>query len=629
VKRALLSSILLACASAAALSQEFNVSASVNRTEMSLEDQVVLTVSVSGTGAGLPEPQLPPMPNFNVHGAGQSRNFTFVNGVMTNSAEYRYVLVPRFPGKAVIGPISASNGNTTRQTAPIEIAVLRHAPAGGAQPQQPPSQRPAPQAPLPQAAPPAQGAPQGGLPRGPGGFGPDLYVTAEVDRPHPYVNEQIVLTVRFYTAVPLMGNAEWHPPGTQGFLVEDIPPGQPRSIVEHGRRYSLSEIKLVLFPVQPGELTIGPSTIVCQVQQEMNVDPFSPDFFQRFFSQGLMQVQSKELKTKPIVLKVQPLPEAGKPSSFSGFVGRLRVKAEADKRSLKVGDALNFTLTVEGTGNLKSLADPQLPDMPQFRLYDTVSSVDIEKDAAGVHGSKVFKTVMVPKVSGRLNIPAIPVSFFDPSKRAYDTVETRPMDIDAAPGAAAGPTPVYVSASPGGTTITPLMQDIRHVKAPAGPGLGRLAAALSGASWLHLIALAVFVLSLASFLHRERLLHDPAGVRFRGALDKAEATLSRARDAQSADAQTSAGLLSEALAQFLADKLNCARSGLTLKQAQQIVKERFPGMPEGHLHQLKLLWEEIDLYRYAPSAPGGTGDAGQLIDGVRELIRAIDEEMRR
>ncbi|MBI5243914.1 MAG: protein BatD [Elusimicrobia bacterium] len=607
--------ILLLVFGAAARAQDFNITASVNQTQITLEEQVVLSVSVSGAGSGLPEPKLPAMPNFNVHGAGQNRNFTFANGVMTNSAEYRYVLVPRFSGRALIGPISAESGGVTRKTAAIEIAVLKHSPAAAPQPS-------------PQPPPQAHGARPQAQPRGPGGA-PDLFVSAEVDKESPYVNEQVILTVRFYTGVPLLGNAEWHPPATQGFLSEDIPPAQPRQVFQDGRRYNLSEIKLVLFPMQSGELTIGPSVIVCQAQQEMEVDPFSQDFFQRFFSQGLMQAQTRELRTRSITLKVQPLPEAGRPASFTGVVGQLRVKAETDKKSLSAGDALNLVVTVEGSGNLKALLDPKLPDMPQFRTYDTVSSANIEKDANGVRGSKVFKTVLVPKVSGQLKIPAIPVSYFDPVKRDYATAETRPIEIDAAPGAAQAPAPAYV-ASPGqGGTITPLIQDIRHIKEPRGFGPGRLAAALSRTLWIHLFPAAVFLAGLLSFLHRESLLQDPAGARFRRALDLAERAISEAREILPCDPQKAAGLLEEALTGFLGDKLNCPRSGLTIKQAQALIKKRFPKMPEGHLRQLKLLWEEIDLYRYAPSAPGGTGDASQFVDGVLQMIKALDEEMAR
>lgn len=603
------------------LAQDFNVSATVNRTQITLEEQVVLAVTVSGTSASLPEPKLPPIPNFNIHGAGQSHNFSFVNGVMTNSAEYRYVLVPRFPGRALIGSITATSGGTTRQTAPIEIAVLKHAPAQAAQPPSapapPPQQQPLPQA----AAPPQRGAP--GMPRNSSGFGPDLYVTAEVDKRNPYVNEQVLLTVRFFTAVQLMGNAEWRPPTTQGFLIEDIPPGQPYQAVEHGRRYSVSEIKMALFPAQAGELTIGPSSILCQVQQEMNVDPFSPDFFQRFFSSGLMQVQTKELKTKPIVLRALPTPVDGKPASFTGAVGRLRVSAEADKRSLKVGDALNLTVTVEGTGNLKTLGEPVLPETAEFKRYDTVSTVNLAKDGAGVRGSKVFKTVLVPRASGRLRIPAIPVSYFDPARREYATAETRPLEVEVAPGAAQAPAPAYVASSPqGGATITQLAQDIRHIHGPRRQGPVRWAAALSRSLWLHLLLSALFLLSLGSFLHQQRLLNDPAGARFRQALGKAEARLEQARGSP----QEAAGLLSDALSDFLGDKLNCPRSGLTLKQAQGLLRSRFPKMPDGHLDQLKRLWEEIDLSRYAP---GASGDAGHIIDGVGELLRALDEAMKR
>jgi hypothetical protein len=596
-----------------ACAQDFNVTATVNTTLASLEDRILLTVTVSGARNSVPDPRLPPIPAFDVHGAGKSNNFSFINGAVSSSAEYRFILVPRFPGKSVIGPIVVEDGGVSRQTAPIEITVLKRAPPQGAPP--------GASAPAPPAHPQARAA------RG----GPDLFVTAEVDKRSPFVNEQVLLTVRFYTAVPVMGNAQWKPPSAQGFMMEDIPPSQARQVVENGRRYSLSEIRVALFPAQAGELVIGPSSILCEVQQAMDVDPFSQDFFQRFFSQGgLSSVQRKELKTPPIALSVRPLPQAGKPPSFSGAVGSLRAGASVDKRKLRSGEALGLTVTVEGSANLKGIGGPPLPEMAQFRTYDTVSSLNLVKDEGGVRGSKTFKTVLVPKVSGKLVIPAIPFSFFDPQRKAYQTVETRAIELDVSPGDAQAPAPAFVSpGAQGGGSIRPMMEDIRYIKPRREPGLPRPVRFFAGNLAPHALPLSALLLSLAAFLYREKLASDPSGTRLRNARPKAERAIARARRALPGDPERCVELLSGALAAFLADKLDCPPSSLTGRLARLRIQERFPAVPEASLERLRSLFDEIELRRFAPADPKGDGDAGRLAEGVLGLVRALDEEMRR
>ena len=85
----------------------------------------------------------------------------------------------------------------------------------------------------------------------------------------------------------------------------------------------------------PGQLTIGPVAIRCQVQKQQRIDPFSSDFFDQFFSQGLAGVVTRDLRTKPISVTARALPSDGKPAGFTGAVGRFRIKADVRHLTLR------------------------------------------------------------------------------------------------------------------------------------------------------------------------------------------------------------------------------------------------------------------------------------------------------
>lgn len=609
-----LAALLLVPGSAGA----FSITASVNRTSVQIDEQIVLSVQVSGEAANLPDPQLPSMPRFNVHAAGRSQNFSFVNGKISSAIEYTYVLVPRMIGNATIPPVAidAGGGNILR-TDPIAVTVLRHDATGGA---------PAGAgAPGPQRAPPA-GAPPPGAPP-PGENSPDVFVTATIDDAHPFINQQVLLTVRFHTAVPLLGNIEWNPPATKGFLNEDLPPPPPQETVIKGRRYSVSEIQMALFPIESGPLTIGQSSIRCQVHRGMAVDPFAADFFNQFFSRGITTAEPKTLSTRRITVNARPLPEAGKPPGFAGAVGEFRLRAETDRSEAAVGDAINLTVTIEGKGNLKGLGEIALPELPQFRAYETVSSLNQSKDGTGVKGSKVYKTVLVPKVSGDIVILPIKLNFFDPKAEKYVSLQSDPIPLKIAPGqtAAAGATGYQAPAANG--AILPVTEDIRHVHdAMEVPTLHRLEAALAGAGWAHLFPLLLLFAASGFASHRGRSLQDPARWRARGALAKSRKRIREGRSER--DPQRATQMISEALTGYLADKFDRPASGLTLRQVLDLLKQNAPGLPAGHLEQLKRVWNELELFRFAPA---GTyhADPSSLADGVGELVRALDEELRR
>ena len=598
--------VLLAAAPAGAA---VSISASVNKTTVALNDQIVLTVTVSADAASLPEPEMPSLPRFNVHSAGRSQSMTYINGRISNSAEYTFVLVPRLIGNAVIPPIGANAGGQAAQSEPIAVTIVRPEEA----PQQDPQTSGGAAAPVR----PARGA-------RPGSGAAPVFVTAEVDKKNPFVNEQVIYTVRFHYAVPLLGNAEWSPPNTTGLLLEDLPPGGHQTASIQGRTYNVSEVKIALFPLTPGEKTIGKGSIRCQVQKGVEVDPFASDFFRQFFSAGLTMGEPVTLETSPIKMNVRPLPEAGKPVGFGGAVGRFKVTAAADKASVKAGDAVNLTFTIEGSGNLKALGDPTLPEMPEFRVYETVSSLNQSKDGNGVRGSKVYKTVVVPKVSGDLTIPAIQFHYFDPGQQRFVSAATHPIALQVAPGEAAqAPVGFSAAGQSSPAAITTLSEDIRHVRSrPGADGLSAAAAAVAQAGWLHALPAALLLISGGFASWRDRYEQDPVKARARRASRAAEERLARSRSVK--NLQESSALIGDALVGYLADRLAMPQSGMTMRQALELMKKRWPRLPEGHLEQVRRLWGEMERIRYAPTTVRDT-DIAALRDAVRELVKALEE----
>ena len=607
MKAALASLLLLLAAPSRA--QQVSISADVDKVSVALDEQIVLAVTVTGPQASLPEPQVPRLDNFSVYSSGRNQSISFVNGQVSSSIVFTYVLVPRFVGKGRIPPISITVGGQTAKTAPIDITVLKPG--------------------APSAAPPAaaQGQPNGrqAAPRaGRSNRRARVFVTAEVDKKKAYVNEPVTLSVKFYTAMALLGNPQYDAPRTDGFLAEDLPPERHGSATILNQPYNYSEIKTALFPAHAGKLTISPATVHCQVGEDTSVDPFAPDFIDKFFSGGLMQPRTIELQSDVLVVDALPLPDAGKPKTFSGAVGRFTVSAALDRTSTRVGEAVNLTVTVAGAGNLKAVGDPALPELASARVFDTVSTLNLDKKNDVVSGSKAFRTVLVPRVSGDMTIPPIAFSYFEPREAAYKTVTTQPLTLKVAP-APAGSAPVAAGPSPSAPEgLTSVTEDIRYLK-PAGgePAVDRLLAGLAGAGPINAIPLAVLLLAGAAELLRVRRESDPAGVRFRGARRAAEQRIAHAR--ATAQPQQAAALMAEALAGYLADKLGQPAAGLSLRRAQELLRRSCA--PET-LNMLKAVWEDLELQRFAPpsSADGASKTASDVLE---QLLAVLDKEIKK
>lgn len=145
----------------------------------------------------------------------------------------------------------------------------------------------------------------------------------------------------------------------------------------------------------------------------------------------------------PLGLVVRPLPHAGRPLSFSGAVGDLRVRADASPRALGVGESIALELVIEGPGNLALLDAPRLDLGGDFRVFGHVRERGPER--------VTFRYAVAPARAGALRLPPIELAYFDPEAGAYRTATTAAIEVSArqrAPAPALAPDPPPPSPSP-------------------------------------------------------------------------------------------------------------------------------------------------------------------------------------
>ena len=591
---------VLAVAATPAAAAAVTVDAELSRTQVALGDRFTLTVTVNG--ASLSSIRLPAMDAFNVYDSEQAHSVNFINGRMSSSSVFTYVLSPRQAGKFKIPPISVDGADPT-PALDVEVLSAGQSPAA---PAQSPATAVAPAAVAP--------APRPGRSR-------DILITATLDKPRVYVNQQATLTIRFLNGIPLIGNIGYNPPALTGFLVEDLPAGAGNTQVD-GRPYQYHEIKLALFPLQPGKLKIGSAAVQCMVPPRAGGTSMQ-DVFNSFLA--MASPEPVTVNTEPLTLQVDPLP-AGKPENFTGVVGKLSARAAADRTRVKAGDAVNLSVSVSGIGNVKSVPEPKKPDLPTLRFFETESSSVVEKKKDVVGGSKIFKTVVVPRVSGKALVPSYSFSYFDPETKSYALARTEALTLDVAPGAPdAAPAPAAAPTAPG---LTAYGDDIRYLKtSPARAPVSEALAAFADLGPWHAFPFAAFLGAVLLAWRRRAADSDPRGRRFRDALARADARLKEAAALPAAEGARSAALIGEALTGFVADKLDAPAAGLSLKSALDGLKALRHPPSDATLGKLRAAWEEADLRRFAPGAAGD--DAGRFARTTFELLETMDAEVRR
>ena len=115
--------------SALAAHAQITMTASVDKTNLSLDDELTLTVQITGASGNVLMPQLPSLPAFNVY----SREVSSMNINGQTSTVFRYVMLPRFPTQATIGAIRFTYNGQVYTTQPIQVNIYRRVPAGRGQ----------------------------------------------------------------------------------------------------------------------------------------------------------------------------------------------------------------------------------------------------------------------------------------------------------------------------------------------------------------------------------------------------------------------------------------------------------------------------------------------------------------
>lgn len=217
----------------------------------------------------------------------------------------------------------------------------------------------------------------------------------------------------------LRRNPEFVPPELRSVLAYDIREVvASRSIDIEGRSYEVHVFRRALFPVAAGRITIPPARLTYTV-------PLGSSFFSR--------EETRTLQSEAVSFVAIPPPIEGRPSTWAGAVGNVTLRAQLTSRAPRVGDPAVVTLSVTGAGNVHLWPRPTL-ELPWGSVVNGGERVIVDSLARGVRGTKSFDFLVTPTAEGRMIVPPVAYTFFDPAARRYRSVRSRPETLEVAEG---------------------------------------------------------------------------------------------------------------------------------------------------------------------------------------------------
>jgi len=575
-----------------AKSSDIELEVSLNRDTIGLDEQVILQITVNSSQRNLPAPRLPTLPMFKVYSQGRSSSISITNGVVNASFTYRYILTPQKAGTFPIEQVSIVHKNKRFKGNSVELTVINQ---GVATPKK-----------------------LEGSAKDPRGNSRDYFLEASVDKKNPYVGQQVTLTLKFYIAVQNYGSPELSEPSMTGFWSEVIGNKPVYFQRINNRRYKVSERKYALFPTQTGELTIGRAMISATIAtRRITRDPFS--MFGNVFGRG----KDITVRSNPVIVNVKALPAKQKPKDFTGTVGKFSITASADKRKVEVNQPVTVVFKITGVGNIKSVAEPAIPDLPDFRIYRASSSENTSRVNDKLGGTKIYEEVFIPSRPGDKTIPSISYNYFDPESRRYHKIRTKPIKISVIKpeGYVAAPRSPFQANN---ISIGDEARDIRYIKTELGDTqpIGRIPIFRPLFIAVNGLPLAILAGLIVIRKRREKLQADVGYARSRSALRMARKRLSKAHKLSKTETVLDFyAELNSALVSYIADKLNISPHGLTTDKIGELLSEREAS--EELIADLINIIRKCDYARYAPST-FEQEDIDDSLKTVEELMVGIE-----
>ena len=272
-----------------------------------------------------------------------------------------------------------------------------------------------------------------------------LFIEAFIDKKKVYQGEQILLTHKIFTLVPVSNLSVDKLSSYPGFwsinLLDNNQQLKQYNQEIKGKDYIVADLKReAVFAQKTGKIELPPMELSCVAKIPTNKkrtavnDPFFDSFFNDPFFNNAYQSIEKKLHTKPITIEVLPLPAQGKPSDFTGAVGEFNISSNIDQLTVKTNEAVTVKYTVSGKGNIDLIPNLIVQFPVDFEVYDPKISTNTRKGTSGVSGYKIFEYTLIPRSAGIYDIPKVSFNFFNTQAKRYEYKTTDAYKIQVEKG---------------------------------------------------------------------------------------------------------------------------------------------------------------------------------------------------
>lgn len=477
----------------------------------------------------------------------------------------------------------------------------------------------------------------------PGKKRPPVFLEAVVDKTEVWQGGQITYDLYLYRAnVNFLGAPSANLEDVlQPLGARKVDPAllskSPQIVTLDGNRYEkILGARYVIYPLEPGEITIPSVRLRAQVQASRRQG--SGDLFDQFFTfangQEIEQICGGPVVSQPIKVTVKPLPDVGRPpSSFSGAVGQaFNLDADLNKRQVSVGETFNLKLTIKGSGNLESIKQPDLKFPEWIEVFESDRKDNFTYRDDRFFGEVSYDYVLIARKEGKITLGPVEFSYFSSGDGRYVTLKQGPFNLEVKPDE--GQAMTYLQGKRKRIRVTG--EDFRHIRTvgvrmvdESTPAYGSITFwSVCAGPWFALLGL------VAKRRREDYLVRNPGVSQKIRAKGSVKTRLTHAEKLLSSGGSEFYAELEGALHELLSAQLGASTRGMTRDQLIQVhtgqTGEKENRLTPDLLNRLADTLDEMDQLhllrvRIAPSeeAPylSGSGAYSRKSGGSHEVFR--------
>jgi len=365
--------LILTALTGALPAKEVVIDATLSSRRIATGQRVTLTLKIPGGQGDIQPVKVPALKGIRIDYAGAQHSFQYINGKSWRGVSLNFTIRALKPGTYRIPSFILQRGSERLRSKPVTLSVVKGSAADSSM----------------------------------GGGEAVVSGLLELDKKKVHVGEPVLM--RYYILstsgdIQLQGKSK---PDSKGCVINEVDEKREEEIIttEEGEMVKIHLATYVVVPALEGSLKIGGGRAVVAIAGG-----------RRFFE----FMNQEQIGFDTVTLKVVSLPVKGRPGNFSGNVGSYKLEVNYDKTPVKVYDERRIEVKVSGAGNVAAMARPILgADLKDLRILAEEGKSTMRLTKRGLEGEKVFYYTVIPEKSGKIDLGAVTLNFYDNTTGAY------------------------------------------------------------------------------------------------------------------------------------------------------------------------------------------------------------------